>query len=175
MSRALELDLTENEVQDFEQKKLVSQQTASRAVVRTIPSVIAPNSVASKVPRIRLVNALTGKYYAMPDIGRDDNWTVPVKSFEVQDLINKKLWMLEDVGHGKFQPNKSERNVIEQSNHEVRAVLDRAGRIQTCGCFDPDEQGCVKIYFGAEPIQEKCEDIPCFDDNEIVTPRGRSR
>ena len=61
-------------------------------------------SVWGRDLRVRLVNALNGDFYAIPEVGRDDNWTVPLRAFaEVQDLRGKYLWKLEPVpgNHGQ--------------------------------------------------------------------------
>ena len=124
--------------------------------------------------RFRLVNALNGEHYAIPEVGTHENWTVSLRDFpEVQDLKGKYLWRLEPVPGSrvlqrfssrvlqqwpevyakgfnqiKLQPSRLESGAYAFSEAPVRAVLDSFGDACCYGPLRPDTSGCISCVFG---------------------------
>ena len=128
------------------------------------------------VQRFRLVNALNGEFYAIPEVGRDENWTVPLRAFpEVQDLKGKYLWKLEPVPgdqNQQLQPSRLKSGAYVFSEAPLCAVLDSAGEPCCYGLLQPDKSGWISFVLGNDRIQEKWYEVPCADVDEVPTPRS---
>ena len=43
--------------------------------------------------RVALVNAMTGERWALPDVGEEDNYTIPTWAFQVEELTQRKTYL----------------------------------------------------------------------------------
>ena len=111
-----------------------------------------PASSCNEDGRFRLVNALTGDYYALPNVGSNQNWTVLLTDCpEIRKLRGMYLWQLEKAPDGnshKLQPSRSESGSYVFSEAPVHAVLDSCGKPSHHGPLIPDTFGCIRCVFG---------------------------
>ena len=131
-----------------------------------------PASSSDEGHRFRLVNALNGEFYAIPEVGRNENWTVPWTAFpKVQTLRGNYLWKLEPVPgdqNQQLRPSRLKSGAYVFSEAPVHAVLDSCGKPCCHGLLMPDSAGCISCVFG---IPGRPRSLSCNVTNARVTWR----
>ena len=123
--------------------------------------------------RVALVCSTSGQCYALPGVGEQHNYTIPTQIYNIQDIIGKELYLLEQAdAQGVFRLScKSPRsNEIVRSALPVSGIAG-AGGVQVYGSLNAvaNEKGQVSVVFG-ETSERSTHDISnCNEGSKIDT------
>ena len=138
-----------------------------------IPAGKAAVSKAPSQTHVKLRSAVTGTRYALPNVGTQPDFLVPVKAFFIQEIVGQHLVLLKEVPEGGYCYEKISGEVIF-SGAPATAVMDSQNKIRTHGHLDDpevlDESGFVNVYCSMIRLHEEFDDIPCMDLSNIPTP-----
>ena len=133
--------------------------------------------------RVGFISNASGERFALPGPSRAENqWTVPVSAFDVQDIVGHLLVKLKpsDSASGFQLARGSDGQPILSVT--VQCCISRDNEIRLWGGLGAlaDNDGLVRVVFGDRALKESYEDVPCISVSDISTPRsvmsnGRSR
>ena len=123
----------------------------------------------------RLVSAMTGERYCLAGVGKDNDWQLPVGSmapFTLQELVGKKLFLLQQTEHGTWGPITEDDGGYVESPAPVAGFVSPDNEVRVYGSLQGvmDEHGWVQVQFGEQPLQESSYDAPLMDLSGISTP-----
>ena len=127
--------------------------------------------------RVGFIGNASGERFALPGPASAENqWTVRVAAFQVQDIVGKLMVKLKATSSGnafEIARGLASEPVLSA---EVQCVISRNGEIRLYGglgaCADDD--GLVRVLFGDIALKESYEDVPCtaVSESDISTPRS---
>ena len=137
-----------------------------------IPAGKAAVSKAPSQTHVKLRSAVTGTRYALPNVGTQPDFLVPVKAFFIKEIVGPHLVLLKEVPEGGYCYEIVSETLVTAvqipgdviiSEAPVTAVVDSQGKIRTHGYLQEvsDESGFVTVHIGTERLQEEFDDIPC--------------
>ena len=108
---------------------------------------------------VKLVNAMTGEHLVLPGVGQAPHHLVPVRAFQIQDLVGKYLLVSDVIG-------------VLKLSAKVAGILGRDGKPRAFGNLahvaQPDKT--VLVVLGEHPLVEKTEIKELVDVSGIPTP-----
>jgi hypothetical protein len=129
-----------------------------------------------RVSKVYFANCLEGSRYALADVGSaDNNWSVPTRAFQIQDIIGKKLVFTVLIERNSLSGNLELATPLQLSWAPVCGIIAMEGNrpiIRTYGSLAnvADQDGVVLVQFGEKVLQEESEAVPCADVDGIRTP-----
>ena len=105
--------------------------------------------------------------------GVDNDWSIPIHAFKMQDLIGKRLVMLERrFGIEGYQIARDSKGVVIESEAPVSGFVARNGDARCYGELMEvaDDYQMVHVTFNMTPVKEKWENVAKANLDEVKTP-----
>ena len=123
------------------------------------------NIVRFHPTHVKLVNAMTGEHLVLPGVGEAPHHLIPVRAFQIQDIVGKYL-LVSDADGMLVSMGSMTRGAT------VAGVIDRDGKPRAFGNLghvaQPDKT--VRVMLGERPLVEQTEIKELIDVSGIPTP-----
>ena len=122
--------------------------------------------------RIKFLGAMNGERYGYAGVGTKENdWTLPSSSFQMEELIGKHLLVLETTEGEELHPVKEADGGYKMSM-PISGFLTWTRSIRCYGSLEAvaSAEGLALVMFGADRLQEEWTDVPNADLADVATP-----